>query len=137
MRIAYAETNSGFDKLVCLLAKLAAKTPFGRSMSPKPAGSKGLSAETILRSYFRRLFGVQFARANARLKLERIHLVGSTPEEARQLANQHKTRRHWNPNTDCPSWFSANNCRGTYQAFYEFRQEHRYWDATAPTGMAF
>lgn len=121
---AFSETNKTFDSLVKMLATLAAKKPDGRSLSPAPRGS-GEDPEIILRNQFRRLLGVQFAKANARLKIERIHLVGSTREEAASLANQQHNFRRWNPNTDCPSWFRANYDRCNYQAWYEFRQARR------------
>jgi len=124
---AFGETNKEFDKIVIMCSKLAAKTNYGRRLSPHAVGS-GQGADTLLRIQFRRVLGVQFVKANARHKLERLHLVGSTPEEAIRLAKQQKQHnaRHWNANTDCPSRFSANYGRdGNYQAWYEFRQSSR------------
>jgi hypothetical protein len=63
-------------------------------------------------------------------KLERLHLVGSTRDEAVHLANSQKQQNchHWNPYTDCPSRYSNNYSRGSnYQSWYEFRQSSRYF----------
>jgi len=120
----FGETNEKFDETIHMLSTLAAQTKYGRNLTP--AGSTRDSS-TLLRVEFRRALGVQFVKANARLKLERLHLVGSTKEEARSLAAQHKSKRRWNPNTDCPSWFSANYSRGNYQAWYESRQSYHHF----------
>jgi len=129
---AFGEANKELDKLVIMCSKLAAKTAYGRRLSPHALGTS-CGADSILRCQFRRMLGVQFAKANARLKLERLHLVGATPEEAVHLSRQQKRHnsRHWNPNTDCPSRFSANyggDCN--YQAWYEFRQSSRHFTDT-------
>ena len=72
---------------------------------------------------FRRVLGVQFALNNAKLKFQRIHMVGRTPAEAQALATGQWRQRSWNPNTDCPSRFSANySPDGPYQTWYAFRQ---------------
>jgi len=129
---AFGETNKEFDKLIIMCSKLAAKTAYGRRLSPHALGS-GRGADSILRSQFRRVLGVQFVKADARLKLERVHLVGATPEEAIHLSRQQKRQnsQHWNPNTDCNSRFTANygsDCN--YQAWYEFRQSTRHFTDT-------
>jgi hypothetical protein len=82
---AFGETNTSFDKLVIKLANLAAKTPYGRRLSPYPLQS-GHGADTLLRIQFCHVLGVQFVKANARHKQERLHLVGSTRDEAVHLA---------------------------------------------------
>jgi hypothetical protein len=127
---AFGEVNKGCDKVINMLAKLAAKTTFGKSLAPCRSASK-LGAETLLRIQFRRVLGVQIAKANARLKLQRLHLVGSTPDEARNLSRQQRHSRHWNPDTDCSSRFSANyNRNSNYQAWFEFRQSTRHFSDT-------
>jgi hypothetical protein len=85
---------------------------------------------TLLRIQFRHVLGVQFVKVNARHKLERLHLVGSTRDEAVHLANGQKQQNshHWNPYTDCPSRYSNNYGRGSnYQSWYDFRQSSRYF----------
>jgi hypothetical protein len=42
----------------------------------------GCGADTLLRIQFHHILGVQFVKANARHKLERLHLVGSMRDEA-------------------------------------------------------
>jgi hypothetical protein len=126
----FGETNTSFDKLVIKLANLAAKTPYGQRLLPYPLQS-GCGADTLLHIQFRHLLGVQFVKANARhKKLERLHLVGSTGDEAVHLANGQKQQNshHWNPYTDCPSRYSNNYGRGSnYQSWYEFRQSSHYF----------
>jgi hypothetical protein len=68
---------------------------------------------------FRQTLGVQMAIANAEMQLKRSHLVGKTPEEARMLANKESNQKFWNPNTDCPAYFSANYGQwSSYQFWY-------------------
>ena len=57
-------------------------------------------------------------------------LIAPRADEARNLARQQRQRRHWNPNTDCSSRFSANYGNGNYQAWYDFRQSTRYYSDT-------
>jgi hypothetical protein len=83
---AFGETNTLFDKLIIKLANLAAKTPYGQQLLPYPLQS-GRGANTLLHIQFRCVLGVQFAKANARHKLECLHLVGSTRDEAVYLAS--------------------------------------------------
>ena len=76
-------------------------------MSPDAYGSfRGPDAVHL--AAFRSYLGVQIVKANARLKRQRLHLVGRTIEEARALAYSQPTRTSWNPCTDCPSRFPAN-----------------------------
>jgi hypothetical protein len=63
----------------------------------------------------------------ARLKLERLHLVGSTREEAASLAAPHKSRRNWNYRSDCPYWFTQHCNDGNYQGWYDFRQSRHHY----------
>jgi hypothetical protein len=78
-----------FDKLVIKLANLAVKTPYGWQLSPYPLQS-GCGANTLLHIQFHHVLGVQFVKANARHKLEHLHLVGSMSDEAVHLANGQK-----------------------------------------------
>jgi hypothetical protein len=57
---------------------------------------------------FRQILGVQIAIANAEMKVMRSHMVGKTPEEAMMLANKESNnQKFWDPNTNCPAYFSA------------------------------
>jgi hypothetical protein len=72
-------------------------------MPPKP-----VEVEKVIRMRFRQiLLGVQMAMANAEMKVMRSHLVGKTPEEALMSANKESNQKFWNPNTNCPAYFSA------------------------------
>jgi hypothetical protein len=49
------------------------------------------------------------SRENIKLVLSRLYLLGSSPAEAnRHAVNASPDRHRWNPDTDCPSWFSKN-----------------------------
>jgi hypothetical protein len=39
---------------------------------------------------------------------QRSHLVGKTPKEAMIRAKKETNQKFWNPNTNCPAYFTAN-----------------------------
>ena len=96
---AFGETNQGFDSIVQLCAKLASKTRQGSWISPDAYGS-ARGPDVMHLTAFRCYLGVQIVKANARLKRQRLHLVGRTEEEAQALAHSQPTRTSWNPNTE-------------------------------------
>jgi hypothetical protein len=111
----------------------AAKTRHGQTMYPVLLNNKH-GATAILKSQFRRVLGVQFVKANARLKLERLHLVRSTREETASLAAPHKSRPNLNYRSGCPYWFTQHCNDGNYQGWYGFRQSrHHYAHDPRPT----
>jgi hypothetical protein len=85
----FGEVNKTVDNRDAMIAKLCSKDTSRAVDLPS-------SNELISRSYGHHqesvppgALGVQFMKANARLKLERLHLVGSAPapaEESRPLA---------------------------------------------------
>jgi hypothetical protein len=94
------------------MAKLTTKTPLGQMLAPKTSRS-GKYVEKVLRMRFRQILGVQMTIANAEMTLMRSHLVGKTLEEAMMLANKESNQKFWNPNTNCPAYFSANYGQGS------------------------
>jgi hypothetical protein len=67
---AFGEVNKTVDNLVAMIAKLAAKTRHGKSISPAPmSSSHGVTA--IIKSQFLHALRVQVMKTNACLKLER------------------------------------------------------------------
>ncbi len=117
----FAEGNKGLTDLVNLAAYHAGRSAEFQNASPFGLGND-LGPDKLALLQFRRALGVQFAKNNAKLNFQRIHMVGRTPAEARALATGQWQPRSWNPNTDCPSRFSANySPDGPYQAWYEFR----------------
>jgi hypothetical protein len=102
----FGEVNKTVDNRDAMIAKLCSKDTSRAVDLPS-------SNESISRSYGHHqesvppwALGVQFMKANARLRLERLHLVGSAPAEAASLAANHKTLGNWNFGSDCPSWFT-------------------------------
>jgi hypothetical protein len=125
----FAETNKEFDAIISMASQLAARTHAGRHMIPSSSATTDESA-SLMRDIFRRSLGVMFAKANASLKLERLHLVGSTAAEAESLARQHRSERRWTPDaTDCPSWFTSNYGNPNYKAWFEFRNSRNQFNA--------
>jgi hypothetical protein len=76
-------------------------------LAPKTSRS-GKYVEKVIRMRFRLILGVQFAVANAEMKVMGSQLVGKMPEEAMMLANKESNQKFWSPNTNCPAYFSAN-----------------------------
>jgi hypothetical protein len=94
-------------------------------LAPKTSRS-GKYVEKVIRMRFRLILGVQFAIANAEMKVMRSHLVGKTPEEAMMLANKESNQKFWNPNTKCPAYFSAKYGQwSSYQFWYDWIQSQQ------------
>ena len=111
------ETNKPLDNLVSNLACLAAKTSYGRRLSVLSNGSRQ-SPEIILKEQFRRRLGIEIACAYAHVKLERLQLIGSTPQEATDLATGHRNLRWWHRDSHFPSFFRTSYAQN---AFYRWR----------------
>ena len=118
---SFGETNQTFDKLISLLGTVAAKTPYGMRLSPHPLRS-GCGADTILRQQFRRRVGVGVACAYAFVKLERQQFIGSTADEARNLALGQQNRRWWNHDAEYPSSFRQSFNNTCFHAWLALRQ---------------
>jgi hypothetical protein len=68
---------------------------------------------------FRQILGMQIAIGNAEKKVMRSHLVGKTPEEAMTLDNKESNnQKFWNPNNNCPAYFSANSGQWSSNQFW-------------------
>ena len=120
--------NSKADELVRTLARLAAKSSTGRLVAPVPCTSRQ-SAEAVILSQFRLAFGVAVAKANARLKLERLYFAGSSRDLAhQQIDDFHRTRQETIAGSaDCPRWFRLHHPDGNYKAWFDFRKtQHEY-----------
>jgi hypothetical protein len=118
---SFGETNKTFDKLISLLGTVAAKTPYGMRLSPHPLQS-GYGADTILQQQFRRRVGVGIACAYAFVKLERQQFIGSTADEARNLALGQQNRRWWNHDAEYPSSFRQSFNNTCFHAWLTLRQ---------------
>ena len=109
------------------LHKLAAKRPSGRDSSPLDNDDGA-----VIRYHFRRALGVQMVTVNARLKADRLHLVGRTPQIARNLATGDRARQashaSWNMDSDGRHpWFSQNSGPGAYQEWFSYRLGRRHY----------
>ena len=111
------ETNKALDNLISNAACLAAKTSYGKRLSAHPFG-KGSSPEAILKEQFRQRLGIEIACAYAHVKLEHLQLIGSTPQEAKDLAEGHRRPRWWHRDSMFPSLFRASHVEN---AFYRWR----------------
>ena len=70
---AFSEVNEDASKLITKLARLTAKTDFGKSMSPLVSHSRKGGAFPIMQSQFRRALGCLIARGQAQHLLKRRH----------------------------------------------------------------
>jgi hypothetical protein len=118
---SFGETNKTLDKLISLLGTVAAKTSYGMRLSPHPIGS-GRGADTLLRQQFRRRLGVEIACAYAFVKMERLQYIGSTADEARNLALGQQNRRWWNHDAQYPSSFRQSFNNACFHTWLALRQ---------------
>ncbi|EJK58006.1 hypothetical protein THAOC_21901, partial [Thalassiosira oceanica] len=85
---AFGEVNEDASKLIANLARLTAKTDFGKSMSPLVSHSRKGGAFPIMQSQFRRALGCLIARGQAQHLLKRRHYARPSAREAYQTAEQ-------------------------------------------------
>ena len=94
---AFGEANEDFRKLITELARLTAKTDFGKSMSPLVSHSRKGGAFPIMQSQFRRALGCLVARGQAQHLLKRRHYARPSAREAYQTAednhSKHRSRQ--------------------------------------------
>ena len=84
---AFGEVNEDASKLITKLARLTAKTDFGKSMSPLVSShSRKGGAFPIMQSQFRRALGCMIARGQAQHLLKRRHYARPSAREAYQTA---------------------------------------------------
>ena len=94
---AFGEVNEDANKLIKKLARLTAKTDFGKSMSPLVSHSRRKGgAFPIMQSQFRRALGCMIARGQAQHLLKRRHYARPSAREAYQTAedNHSKHSKH-------------------------------------------
>ncbi|EJK49158.1 hypothetical protein THAOC_31995 [Thalassiosira oceanica] len=94
---AFGEVNEDMSKLFTKLARLTAKTDFGKSMSPLVAtAGKGAHSPSFMQFQFRRALGYLIARGQAQHLLKRRHYARPSAREAYQTAednhSKHRTR---------------------------------------------
>ncbi|EJK65142.1 hypothetical protein THAOC_14040 [Thalassiosira oceanica] len=95
---AFSEDNEDASKLVTNLARLTAKTDFGKSMSPPPVShSRKDGAFPIMQSQFRRALGCLIARGQAQHLLKRRHYARPSAREAYQTAEDNHGKHRSRP----------------------------------------
>ncbi|EJK54221.1 hypothetical protein THAOC_26179 [Thalassiosira oceanica] len=94
---AFSEVNEDASKLITRLARLTAKTDFGKSMSPLVSHSRKGGAFPIMQSQFRRALGCLIARGQAQHLLKRRHYARPTAREAYQTAEDNHSRHRNRP----------------------------------------
>ena len=87
---AFGEVNEDANKLIKKLARLTAKTDFGKSMSPLVSHSRKGGAFPIMQSQFRRALGCMIARGQAQHLLKRRHYARPSARESK-LTKQRRT----------------------------------------------
>ena len=94
---AFGEVNEDANKLIKKLARLTAKTDFGKSMSPLVSHSRKGGAFPIMQSQFRRALGCMIARGQAQHLLKRRHYARPSAREAYQTAEDNHSKHRSKP----------------------------------------
>ena len=116
----FGKVGRDFDKMVGVLAKAAAASDDGMSVSPLHNLNRKGGAAMIMRQQFRRAIGVAIVRGNAKLKLARLHYVRASAAEASQVCEANHSEKGWQPHgRRHPSWFAAHVTDG-YGTFEQF-----------------
>ena len=94
---AFGEVNEDASKLITKLARLTAKTDFGKSMSPLVSHSRKGGAFPIMQSQFRRALGCMIARGQAQHLLKRRHYARPSAREAYHTAEDNHSKHRSRP----------------------------------------
>ena len=94
---SFSEVNEDASKLITHLARLTAKTDFGKSMSPLVSHSRKGGAFPIMQSQFRRALGCMIARGQAQHLLKRRHYARPSAREAYQTAEDNHSKHRSRP----------------------------------------
>ena len=94
---AFGEVNEDASKLITHLARLTAKTDFGKSMSPLVSHSRKGGAFPIMQSQFRRALGCMIARGQAQHLLKRRHYARPSAREAYHTAEDNHSKHRSRP----------------------------------------
>ena len=105
---------------MAILAREAASSDFGRTLSPLINTEKKGGAFPMLLQQFRRAVAVGIVRGNALLKMSRLHYVRNTAEEARHAHRANLSNNKYRPGKQNYSWYSEFAAPG-YDSFQQFR----------------
>ncbi|EJK54624.1 hypothetical protein THAOC_25730 [Thalassiosira oceanica] len=101
---AFGEVNEDASKLVTNLARLTAKTDFGKSLSPLVSQSRKGGAFPIMQSQFRRALGCLIARGQAQHLLKRRHYARPSARETYQTAEDNHSKHRSRPQASMPGY---------------------------------
>jgi len=122
----FGEIGRDFDKIITRLAREAASSDHGATISPLVNTDRKGGAFPIMLQQFRRAIGVAIVRGNARHKISRLHYVRATPGEAEATCRAHHSDNRWNPHRNGgPSWFSQHTPDG-YGTYEQFRNGYNF-----------
>ena len=120
----FGEVNKDFEKMLGVLARHAAASEDGLSISPLVNMDRKGGAYPILMRQFRRAIGVTIVRYNASLKRSRLHFVRATRREAEATCNAHSSNNRYRTHRNGGwGWYQSHVPEG-YGAYQQFRDEH-------------
>ena len=117
---AFGETNSDTDKFLKVAALTAASSEAGLGMSPVKSMHDSTGAYPLILHKFRQVMGVSIARANAQLRLRRLHYIRPNKRAAALAAKRHARGNTWK--TTGFSWFAE-------QERYQYEEWHKFCNA--------
>ena len=124
--IWFGENGEDFDKIITLLAREAASSDDGMTISPLVNTDRKGGAFPIMLQQFRRAIGVAIIRGNAKHKLGLLHYVRTTEAEAAAACRAHHSEYRWKPSQNGrASWFSDHVPEG-YGTFEQFRNGYDF-----------
>ena len=123
---AFGEVNEDLDKVIQCLAREAASTDEGLTISPLVNTDRKGGAYRIMLQQFRRAIAVKASNGHSQLILHRLHYVRGTEQEAKDACRSHHSDNRWRPyQRGGYSWFNSHISEG-YTMFEQFRNGYYY-----------
>lgn len=124
----FGDLNKDFEKIILKIARTAATSDDGLSISPLVNYDRKGGAFPIMLQQFRRAVGISAVRGNAQLKLTRLHYVRGTAAEARATCNANHSDFRSNPGYSGAGarWYSDHVPEG-YSTFAQFVNGYEYY----------
>ena len=114
------EVNEDLDKVTQCLAREAASTQEGLTISPLVNTDRKGGAYSIMLQQFWRAIAVTAANRHSQHTLNRLHYVRGTEQEARDACRSHHSDNRWRPHQRGGySWFNSHISEG-YTMFEQF-----------------
>jgi hypothetical protein len=115
---AFGEVNTEFLKFLKTSALAAASTEDGLATSPVKSMHDSRGAYPLILHKFRQVMGVTISRANAQLRLRRLHYIRPSKQAAALAAKRHMKGQTWTA-SGSSSWFARNE-RHQYEEWHKF-----------------